>query len=512
MQGCSPGMPKIEQFSDLVLKPRSAETTLYRWLFEELRSAIAEGRLRPTSRLPSSRSLSRQYNVSRGIVVSAFEQLCAEGYVDSQVGSGSFVRTVIPERRLEARRIQPPPREVPSHAGLSARGHRMADNSFPVVWTNQVSPAFRVGQPSLATFPMELWSRIASRRLRRAPSSMLAYGEPLGYRPLRDEIAEYVGKARGIKCTADEVVITSGTQQSLDLVARLLLDRGDKVWMEDPGYPGATRLFRAHGAEVVPVPVDDQGINCKAGRALNKSAKLAYITPAHQFPMGVTMSFARRTELLEWAREQNAWIFEDEYDGEFRYTGRPLAALRSMDGSDCVIYSSTFNKLLFQTLQLGFLVVPPRLAEPIAAAKSIMDRFTSVLDQAILCDFISEGHLGAHIRRMRETYAGRLDILLKCARTELEGFMDLSPTRAGMQTVGWLSQGIGSMEVHDLALAQGIESVPLSCLAINKSVPEALVLGFAAADPRAIRGGITCLAEIIRGVKPRNSDQARTAP
>jgi GntR family transcriptional regulator / MocR family aminotransferase len=504
-------MPKIEQFSDLFLKPRSADTTLYRWLFEELRSAIAEGRLRPTSRLPSSRSLSRQYNVSRGIVVCAFEQLCAEGYVDCQVGSGSFVRTVIPERRLEARKTQGPLREIPSNAGLSARGHCMANNSFPGVWTNQVSPAFRVGQPSISTFPMELWSRIASRRLRRAPSSMLAYGEPLGYRPLRDAIADHVGKARGVKCTADEVVITSGTQRSLDLIARLLLDRGDKVWMEEPGFPGATRLFQAHGAQVVPVPVDEEGMNCKAGRALNKSAKLAYVTPAHQFPMGVTMSFARRTELLQWAREENAWIFEDEYDGEFRYTGRPLAALRSMDGGDCVIYSSTFNKLLFPTLQLGFMVVPPRLAGPIAAAKSITDRFTSVLDQAILCDFISEGHLGTHIRRMREIYAGRLDILVNCVRTELEGFMDLSPARAGLQVVGMLSQGISAMEVHDLAFAQGIESVTLSCLAINKSLPEALVLGFAAADSRAIRGGITCLAEIIRGVKIRNLEQARIA-
>lgn len=272
-------MAKTEPFSELALGIRPHGVTLYRWLYDEIRRAIIEGRLKPGTRIPSSRSVSRQHQMSRGTVVSAFEQLGAEGYLESHVGSGSIVRRIIPDKLLEAKKRSLPARAEPSRAVLSSRGQRLACFPFPKVWSNRAAPAFRVGQPALSQFPIDLWSRVAGRRLRKATPSLLGNSDALGFRPLREEIAGYVGKTRGVKCTADEVVTTSGTQQSLDLVARLLLDDKDKVWMEDPCYPGAALLFRAQGAEIVPVPVDDQGLICSAGRRDGNPARLAHITP-----------------------------------------------------------------------------------------------------------------------------------------------------------------------------------------------------------------------------------------
>lgn len=494
-------MPKTEKFSDLALGPRAGNATLFRWLYDELRTAIVEGRLRAGARLPSSRSISRQHQVSRGTVVSAFEQLGAEGYVDSRVGSGSFVRG-IPDKLLEAQRGPLPVGTGTSRATLSARGRCLARyRFFPAPWLNRPAPAFRIGQPALGAFPIELWSRVAARRMRKATPSLLSRGDTLGFRPLRVEIASYLGSVRGIKCTADEIVITSGTQQSLDLVSRLLLDRQDKVWVENPGYPAAISLFRALGVDVVPVPVDDQGLVCAAGRRLCKAAKLAYVTPAHQFPLGVTLSLARRLELLQWAQEADAWIVEDDYDGEFRFTDRPLVALRSLDASGCVIYSNTFNKVLFPTLRLGYLVLPQRLIEPMTAAKAVLDRYPPVLDQAILCDFITEGHMGHHIRRMREIYMERLDVLARSVQLELDGLMELAPTRAGLQTVGWLAEGMDDETAYTSALARGIESIPLSRLTSGDATRPGLILGFAAADSRVIRRGVEVMGEVLRDVR-----------
>jgi GntR family transcriptional regulator / MocR family aminotransferase len=491
-------MPKPKEYSELALGARPANATLYQWLYDELRSAILDGRLKAGTKLPSSRSIAVQHGVARGTVVSAFEQLFAEGYLDSRVGAGSFVRKTLPDKLLEAKRGRAPARAEISRASLSARGRCISGHPFPMPWSTRSAPAFRVGQPGIGVFPIELWSRVAARRMRRVTSSQLSNGDPLGFRPLRDEIAGYLGKVRGVKCTADEVVITSGSQQSLDLIGRLLLDPGDKVWVEDPGYSGASLLFRALGAEVVPVPVDDQGLDCEAGKLRCKSAKLAYITPAHQFPLGVTMSISRRLELLRWAREENAWIVEDDYDGEFRFSGRPLGAVRSLDGSDCVIYLNSFNKLLFPTVRLGFLVVPSRLVDAIRAARSITERFPPVLDQAILCDFITEGHMGHHMRRMREIYSRRLDVLTKGVRLEMDGLLELSPVRAGLHTIGWLAEGISDREASAAAADQGIETIPLSRITRNRSMRSALVLGFAAADERAIRRGIEGLAVVLR--------------
>jgi GntR family transcriptional regulator / MocR family aminotransferase len=496
-------MPKTRQEASLVLRDRSDGATLFRWLYDEIRTAIVEGRLPPGGRLPSTRSVASQYGVARGTVVAAFDQLAAEGYVEGTIGNGTFVRRMLPQQRAPflvspgRRPVTPPPR-----ASLSGRGRRLAANPFPYLCANRAVETFRLDRPALDVFPARLWSRIAARRLRSSAPALLAHGEPLGFRPLREAIATHVGLTRGLKCTAEQVVITAGTQQSLDLVARLVLDPGDAVWMEDPGYVGATVLLRASGAEVAGIPVDDAGIDSDAGRRRCPAAKLAYVTPGCQFPLGVGMSLGRRLALLQWAREEGAWIFEDDYDSQLRFSGRPLAALQTLDTTGCVIYSSAFNKMLFPALRLAFLVVPPSLVEAVVAARSILERFPSVLDQATLADFMVEGHLEQHMRRMRDLYTTRFDALVRYARRSISDVMEMAPAGAGLQVVGWLASDIEDDNAACRRAAElGVDSTPLSKLTIDRKMPPALVLGVACADVRAIRRGIDRLGQALRELR-----------
>jgi GntR family transcriptional regulator/MocR family aminotransferase len=438
--------------------------------------------------------------VARGTVVAAFDQLAAEGYVESTVGNGTFVRRMIPEFRPpsigSSRRSTPPPR-----ASLSMRGRRLAAHPFPYLCANRTVETFRLDRPALDAFPTRLWNRIAARRLRGSAPGLLAHGEVLGFRPLREAIATHVGLTRGLKCTADQVVITTGTQQSLDLITRLVLDPGDRVWMEDPGYVGATSLLRASGADVIGVPVDEEGLDCEAGRRRCQSAKLAYVTPGCQFPLGVGMSLERRLALLQWAREEGAWIFEDDYDSQLRFSGRPLAALQSLDTSGCVIYSNTFNKMLFTALRLGFLVVPPTLVEAVLAARSILERFPSVLDQATLADFMATGHMEQHMRRMRELYTSRFDALVRFAQRDIKDVMEVSPAGAGLQVLGWLARDLEDNAACLRAAKHGVDTAPLSKLTIDRSMPPALVMGVACADVRAIRRAIERMGQALRELR-----------
>jgi GntR family transcriptional regulator / MocR family aminotransferase len=492
---------KKTQEVHLTLPSRSSDATLFRWLYDEIRTAIVDGRLPPGSRLPSTRSFAHHYRVARGTVVAAFDQLAAEGYVEGSVGNGTFVRQALPQLLVNSKPVRQSARAIYSGASLSARGRQLASNRFPQLWSNLSVETFRLDRPALDAFPVKLWSRIAARRLRSGARDLLGSGETLGFRPLREAIAAYVGLTRAVKCTADEVVITTGTQQSLDLIARLVLDPGDRAWVEDPGYAGATALLRALGSDVVGVPVDAEGIDSEAGRRHNRRARLAYVTPGCQFPLGATLSLPRRLALLRWAHEEDAWIFEDDYDSQLRFSGRPLAALQSLDSRGCVIYSNSFNKMLFPSLRLGFLVLPSRLVDAVRAARSITDRSRSVLDQATLCDFIAEGHMDQHMRRMRELYAARFDALVRSARRELGGLMELNPMHAGLQVVGWLAKDLEENETCRRAAEHGIDSVALSKLTIDRTMPPGLVLGVASADVRAIRRGVERLGRALREVR-----------
>jgi GntR family transcriptional regulator / MocR family aminotransferase len=496
-------MAKAEAFQDLALTTPPRGQDLWRWLYSEIRAAILDGRLKRGSRLPSERSLAKQYGLARGTVTAAFDQLRAEGYASSEIGSGTFVASGLPEDGMVARgaRRGPdlPKLDLPkSRAGLSARGRMMVDGVGLLPPSQSIGKAFRSYEPAIDLFPMNLWARIAGRVLRRAPRTLYAQGNAAGFEPLRRAIAEYLGAARGVKCDAGQVVITSGAQQALDLTARLLLEPGDSAWVEDPCYPGARFTLHAAGANVVPIPVDQEGLNVAAARRSTETLKLIYVTPANQFPLGVTLSLDRRLALLRTAVNAGAWIVEDEYDAEYRYFGRPVAALHSLDRSGSVIYIGTFTKMLFNALRLGFVIVPSRLVDAFVAARSFIDRHPPTLDQAILAEFILEGHFGHHVRHMRQIYGERMNALKEAADRYLKGAVDVVRAASDMRTIAWIKTSSSDIEIAERARSLGIELTALSQFTIRYQQPPALILGFAACTPAELRRGVNVLASAMR--------------
>jgi GntR family transcriptional regulator / MocR family aminotransferase len=488
-------MAKTTSSFDLVVGERQPGTVLFMWVYNEVRSAILDGRLKRGMRLPSTRELAQLYGVSRGTVVNAFEQLHAEGYLEGNVGAGTYVNTLLPEDLLQVKRgsnsLNVANRQRPTLSQYAQRLRQAADAR------SQPARAFRAAEPGLDAFPITLWSQIASRRLRGATRALLADVDAGGYRPLREAVANYLGTARGVKCTTDQVIIVAGIQQGLDLTARLMLDPGDPVWVEDPCFFLVTAMFKALAAKVIPVPVDMNGLNVVEGQRRCDQAKLAYVTPAHQFPLGVTMSLERRLALTDWSRRTGGLIFEDDYDSEYRYSGHPIPALQGLDQSGSVIFAGSFSKVLFPSLRLGYLVVPDGLIDKFAAIKYIMDRHSAVIDQAILCDFITEGHFGRHIRRMRELYASRLAVLRESVQQKLGEFLTISETEAGVNTVGWLANGLNAEAVAQAATERNVEVIPINRFELEERMPEGLLLGFGAVDDREILRGVEDLTAVL---------------
>jgi GntR family transcriptional regulator/MocR family aminotransferase len=486
----------------LTLPQRPAGAPAARWLTESIRAEILGGRLAPGARLPATRDLAQQYGLSRGTVVHVFEQLRSEGYVVGVTGAGTRVSDVLPEQLLQL------PKEVRPTAvaeGSLQRAPARALSGFAdrVTFFRGYEPrslrAFRANQPALDLFPTTLWAQVAARRLRRASTALLLGTEPLGYPPLREAVVDYLRISRGVRCEVGQVVIVSGAQEALDLVARLTLDAGDRVAIEDPGYRGAARVFEACGATLVPVPVDADGMTVGGERW--RGVRLAYCTPAHQFPLGMSMSLPRRLMLLDWARASGGWVFEDDYDAEYRYAGHPVPALQGLDRHGVVCFSGTFSKVLFPSLRLGYLIVPPALVDAVAAAKSVVTRHAPLLDQAILADFIADGHFARHLRRMRQTYAERLQLLLEDGAAVLSGLVDFSPVEAGLQTVGWLCAGRKGTAVERVAAARGVEVTALARFAREPMGREGIQLGFAAVDAPEIRRGVRELEVAMRGMR-----------
>src|SRR5262245_21442838 len=381
-------MPKAGAALPLMLPPRPSDATVRDWLAAALRAEILAGRLRPGTRLPSTRDLAAQYGFSRGTIVSVVEGLKAEGYLRGRVGSGTYVSVVLPDQLLyTGTRAGTPPHVTKSTRRVSAFARRA--QLFPGAAARSVR-AFRAGIPAVDLFPRQLWARIAGRRWRRARPDALLDCERLGYLPLCRAIADYLTSARGGNCVADQIAIVSGTQEALDLVARVLLNPGDRVCMENPGYIGASLVFAAAGARITHLRVDGEGMVFPGLRGMK--ARLAYVTPAHQFPLGTTMSLQRRLHLLDWVSASDALIFEDDYDSEYRYAGRPVPALQGLDRSGRVLFAGSFGKVLFPGLRLGYLVIPPGLVEFFAAAKSLSSRHAQIPDQVTLSEFMTEGH------------------------------------------------------------------------------------------------------------------------
>jgi len=472
---------------ELVLPVRDSGQSASRWLYESLRVAILEGRLGPGTRLPATRDLARQYRLARGTIVNAFDQLKSEGYIQGSVGSGTYVNKILPEELLHVAL-----RESTALAVRHEQRRKLSDYARRVkLFPNfeiRPSRAFRTNMPALDLFPTTLWAQVAARRLRRISASLLLGCGSMGYPPLRDAVASYLSTSRGVKCVADQVVVVSGVQEAIDLAVRLFVNPGDRVCMETPGYPGAAIAFKATGARISAICVDEEGM--KVPGANVRGARLVYITPGHQFPLGVTMSVARRLQLLDWAAKSGALILEDDYDSEYRYVGRPVPALQGLDRHGLVLFTGSFSKVLFPSLRVGYLVVPPDSVDYFAAALSVTNRHAPLLEQAILCDFITEGHFGRHLRRMREVYARRLSILLECAQQNLGGLLEISGVEAGLQIAGWLHGGLNAESVATAAATRRVEVTPLSRYSQGKAVREGLQLGFAAVDSGEIRRGV----------------------
>jgi len=490
-------MPRPSALLGTLSLERTGSVALQRQVYAALREAILAGRLPPGTRLPSSRTLASELGAARNTVVGAFEQLAAEGYVEARVGDGTRVATVLPETLLHARRSHVPPAAGASAPGLSRRGHALVAARRPLQDVSR--RAFQPGLPALDEFPRELWARLLGRRSRLPARGSLGYSHPAGLPSLRQAIAAYVGGARGVTCDADQVIVVAGAQAGLDLACRLLLDAGDAAWLENPGYLGARGALLGAGASLVPVPVDEEGIDVEAGRHAGP-ARLVYVTPSHQFPLGATMSLARRLALLAWAAEAGAWIVEDDYDSEYRYSGRPIAAMQGLDPAGRVVYVGTFSKTMFPALRAGYLIVPPPLVDAFGAAVRLTGQQVPAADQAALADFITEGHFAAHVRRMRALYAARREHLVASLRRRLSGILEVVPSEGGMQLAAMLPAGVDDVAASRAADAGGIVAPPLALYHLGTRRRRGLHLGYASVREREMGPQVERLARSLESV------------
>ncbi|MBB6186851.1 PLP-dependent aminotransferase family protein [Rhodanobacter sp. MP7CTX1] len=468
-----------------------SETPMYHQLSDWFRRAILDGQLRPGQRVPSSRNLATELKISRVPVLSAYEQLYAEGYLETFVGAGTCVARSIPDETLKPANTksrsapsetagQPAPRRTSRRAALM---HAPAQS-----WLNNLG-AFRVGVPALDHFPAGVWSKLVNRHSRQ-PRDTMVYGDPMGYLPFREAIAEYLGAVRAVRCDASQILVTTGSQQGLQIAAHVLLDPKERVWMEEPGYPGAHQAFTTAGAQMIPVPVDQEGLDVPWGIRRGRAAHAVYVTPSHQFPLGTTLSATRRMQLLSWAVHNGAWIIEDDYDSEYRFGGRPIASLQGLDTDARVIYVGTFSKVMFPSLRLGYVVVPKDLVPAFSAVRDAADTFSSTLYQVVMTDFIREGHFARHIRRMRVLYMERRATLVEAIANQMGDRLEVIGAEAGMQLVALLPHGVDDEAVARKAAKVGVSARPLSRCYLNPPARGGLILGYGGANTDEIREGI----------------------
>lgn len=502
-------MPRLAGIGSLlaVALDVSAQKPLFRQLYDDMRQAILGGRLRPGDRLPSSRALADELGISRNTVLGAFDQLLSEGYLVMRGGSGTYVAGDLPDLTPESAgaprgiaRVLAPELARRSDILLGAPAGRATHKPSPF------SPCFVPGWIDSSDFPFALWSRLLAKTWRHPTRTIIDGGDPGGYLPLRAAIADYLRQARGIDCAADDVLIVSGIRQAVDLTCRLLLDPGDAVWVERPGFPGIGAAIGAAGGRLVHIAVDDEGLDVAQGLAHAPKARLACVAPSHQYPLGVVMSLQRRLALLAWARDARAWVLEDDYDSEFRYTGRPLAALRSLDEDGRVIYVGTLSKLLFPSLRVGYLVVPKALRAAFRSARAVVDDQPAMATQPVLAEFFESGHLAAHVRRMRKRYARRQQLLLRAAIISFGDKIVLRPDAAGLHLVGEIA-GPDLRQQTDVAISAiiaiaGLTVSPLSAYDVGSDADgtkrQGLMFGYAAVPDAKIEAGVKAIAAALK--------------
>ncbi|WP_338899972.1 PLP-dependent aminotransferase family protein [Streptomyces sp. TG1A-60] len=472
--------------------------------YERLRDSICSGQLRPGVRLPATRTLARELQVSRNTVLVAYERLVTERFATGQVGSGTHVAVHNGEGRgnggtPRVRRPTTPPEEpgrtsrISGTARLMLQATRTFDGRYPASQTAAAQP-FVLGVPALDLFPAKLWSRVVSRRAARLPNSLMHAQDALGYWPLRKELATYLGLARGVSCTAEQVVITSSTRTMTHLLARVLLEPGEQVLVENPGFPGARAALVAAGVVPCPVDVDHEGLCISSGENRYPSARMALVTPNNQFPTGCRMTDFRRGRLLDWAARSDGWVIEDDYDGEFSL-GSPFPPLQQMDTSDRVIYLGTLNKVLFPALRLAYAVVPPDLVDVVAAAQHFAYGAPPVLEQAVVRDFMADHHFARHIRRMRQAYQERREACVHALYDQFGSLVRIMPATAGTHLVARFPPGTDEHRLARLSGRSGAVIYPLASYhSIGTSPVPALVLGYGATPPEQAVLGVRRIA------------------
>ncbi len=470
------------------------ELSLAQRIYAAIREAIVKGRISPGQRLPSSRALADDLNVARGTVVESYEQLRVEGYVRTVRGSGTYVDK-IPERFLHTSETIPIDVPTGSVASIADRTYDQPPSLVNFAQARSPRP-FQPGLPPLDAFPRQVFARLWNEVVRSLTFEDLAYGDPGGYRPLRTAIASYLRTARAVQCEPEQVFVTNGAQHALGLAAHVLLDSGERAWVENPGFRGAKAAFLKAGLRVVPVPVDDEGISVVQGRELAPEARLACVTPSHQYPSGVTTSARRRLELIEWVSQSNAWILEDDYDSEYRYDGAPLPSLHHLDAGGHVVYCGSFSKVLAPGLRAGYLVVPTPLIDAFRRIRSADDHHCSIALQIVLARFIQRGHYGRHLRRLRKLGLKRRNALIEAFEKHLPG-LELEGTGGGLHALVRLPVGYDDVALADRASSLDISLSPLSSYDLHDEPQRGLVLGYAAFSEDEIHRGVNRLATLL---------------
>ncbi|MCS3430482.1 PLP-dependent aminotransferase family protein [Klebsiella sp. BIGb0407] len=485
----------VASFPGLLLQKGKIKDQFY-FAIKEL---ILSGQLQAGKKIPSSRTLSEMMSISRNSILSGLDRLIDEGYLQTKKGSGTYVTSIIPDEMIEIKSPSPHNDKNPEQKNANINPQINAikeiwDKTLPYAGHNRT---FNIGVGCTDLFPYELWGRLSGRVWRQFRHQDWKLNQPMGYLPLRQAISKYVRTTRGVDCSDEQVLIVNGTQQAMNLAGQVLLQKGDQVWLDEPGYDGALGAFTALGAKVRPVISDKQGMNIDYAIRHWPEAKMMFTSPSHQFPLGGTLSLSRRMALLDWAADNKMWIFEDDYNSEFRYTSQPLPALQGLDKHQRVIYAGTFSKMMFPGFHIGFLVIPESLTEAFKIAKYYTDTRTPYLDQAILASFISQGHYARHVRRIRKACHERQQVMLDAIQTYLCGIMTAEPLDSGIHLVCWLSADIQESAVIEECRKAGLGAQPLSRYSQIKPERQAILLGFAAHSPDEIIAGVKKLAQVL---------------
>lgn len=479
--------------SPLIIVERRSAKPLYRQIYDAYREGIIGGALSRGQQVPSTRALSAELSVSRIPILEAYSQLLAEGYFETRAGAGTFVSSSLPDQIAPVNGAT----RTPSRGSRAVSRRAVLEN-----WRNRSpwlrqSGAFSVGQLAFDHFPFQAWSTLLARHARKVSATSLNYGDAMGYKRFRETLALYLRTSRGVRCDANQIMVVSGSQQALDLCARVLLDPGASAWVEEPGYKLMHNALLVAGCRPVAVPVDDAGLNVSAGIRKCRNARAAFVTPSHQYPLGATMTASRRLQLLDWAQQADSWIIEDDYDSEYRYESMPVASLQGLDQNSRVIYIGTFSKTLFPSLRLGYMVLPSDLVDQFTAVRSATDICPSLFYQSVLADFMDQGYYARHIRKTRLLYAERRSALVDALTGAFGSSLGILGAEAGMHLTVTLPAGVPDYEISLRAAEEKLWLWPLSSTYSGKTMRQGFILGFGSTKATEMQCAVQRLYDLL---------------